>query len=172
MEKLALAKGSNSKKIKVALFNDNKLNKPIKLAVRKLGLYPKIYSFLDRFELHDDISMKLIKKLINKEDPLVLEIGANIGQDTNRFLKAFKNIKIYSFEPDTRAIRQFMKNVNNPKSKLINMAISDKNGHITLHLSSGSKQFVGRKEAIVEWTASSTIKKPIGKSKFVKYEKD
>ena len=162
---------SNIEKIKSIFLKDNSINKPIKIAIRKIGLYQSIYSLFDKLEMHNEISMKYIKKLISKDNPIVLEIGAHIGQDTVRFLKTFRNITIYSFEPDPRSVIQFKKNVKNPNSKLISCAISDKNGYITLNQSTGSIDYVGGKEKINDWTASSTLKNPLKQSNFVRYEK-
>lgn len=49
---------------------------------------------------------KLIKQLLKKDNPIILEIGAHKGTDTLEFLKEFPRIKIYSFEPDPRVIPQ------------------------------------------------------------------
>jgi len=157
-------------KLKSIFFKDNFFNKPIKWIIRKTGLYSFVYTLLDQFELHDDISMKLIKKLVRKENPVIVEIGAHIGQDTNRFIKSFNDLKIYSFEPDPRSIANFMKNVRSKKSELIPMAISNKNGTILLHQSSGNKEYTAGKKSIGEWTASSTIKEPVKHADFIKYK--
>ena len=144
----------------MTILADNPINKPIKKVIRKLGLYGFVYNLLSKFGMHDDISMRFIKKLIGKDNPIILEIGSNTGEDTQRFLKAFKNPKIYSFEPDPRAIKLFKENICSPNSELITFAISNKNSYITLHQSSGRIEYVAGKEVIEDWTASSTIKKP------------
>ena len=47
-----------------------------------------------------------IKKLLNnKEDPVIIEIGAHYGEDTVEFLKEFDDVKMYCFEPDPRNIQ-------------------------------------------------------------------
>ena len=51
-----------------------------------------------------------IKYLINKDNPTILEIGANCGQTTIEFLNILPNAKIYCFEPDPHAISKFEKN--------------------------------------------------------------
>lgn len=40
-----------------------------------------------------------LKKILNKSNPRVLEIGAHHGQDTIRFCKTFEDLDIYCFEP-------------------------------------------------------------------------
>ena len=78
-----------------------------------------------------------IKKLIGKEDPVILEIGAHKGTDTRRFLSEFKHIRLYCFEPDPRNIQVFKININDTRCKLVEAAVSACDGEITLHMSSG-----------------------------------
>lgn len=40
------------------------------------------------------ISIAEIKRLVGKEDPVILELGANDGADTERFLNAFPAAKV------------------------------------------------------------------------------
>jgi len=83
---------------------------------------------------------RLIRKLIRKENPIILEIGANTGRDTKRFLKKFKNISLYCFEPDPRCIRKFKKNIDDNRCELYEVAISDHDSSkCDFHLSGGSR---------------------------------
>ena len=50
-----------------------------------------------------------IKILLNKENPVILEVGTNDGEDSEEFLKVFEKIQLYCFEPDPRAIKRFKK---------------------------------------------------------------
>ena len=50
---------------------------------------------------------QLIKKLVGKDDPLIVEIGAHYGEDTLRLLETFPNANIHCFEPDDRNISIF-----------------------------------------------------------------
>ena len=43
---------------------------------------------------------QLIKKFIRKKNPIILDIGANVGQSVDRFKKLFDNPLILSFEPE------------------------------------------------------------------------
>lgn len=65
---------------------------------------------------------KLIKQLLKKDNPIILEVGAHKGTDTLGFLKEFPRIKIYSFEPDPRIIAQHRNLVNDPRSQLYELA--------------------------------------------------
>ena len=154
------------------LFLDNTFNKPIKFILRKCGLNLTLGKFIGELGLYADIPMKLIKNLVKKDNPVILEIGANTGTDTNKFIKTFKEITMYCFETDPRAIKIFKKKVNSSKIKIIEAAISDKNGYTTFHLSSGNSKWKSSKKAGDEWIYSSTIKKPINPSDFIEYKKD
>lgn len=161
-------------KIRSILFKDNIINRPIKFLIRKIGLYPLIYKFLDKFGLHNEISFRFIKKCVNKENPIILEIGCNVGQDTKRFLKVFNNPKIYCFEPDPRCIKKFKENIDKENVKLIEIAISNKNGTITFHQSSGVLRNAVGEELIEDYMGSGTIKTPdyTKIASHVKYKKD
>ena len=73
-------------------------------------------------------------------NPIVLEIGAHIGQDTKRIHNNFPdNVKLFTFEPDPRNIETlklntFYKEKNIP---IIVKAIGDKDGVTSFHLSGG-----------------------------------
>ena len=127
-----------------------------------------------------NLSHKQIKKLINKEEPVILELGSHKGFDTKRFLAEFKYLTIYCFEPDPRCIKEFKKSINDNRCKLIEAAVSDIDGKTSLHMSGGYnpgklsrlynllktlgilKYFINTKE---EWDFSSSIKKAISNSK-------
>lgn len=50
-----------------------------------------------------------------RTDPLILDIGANVGQSVERFRKAFPTAIIHSFEPSQQTFRQLSENVANDK---------------------------------------------------------
>jgi FkbM family methyltransferase len=125
------------------------------------------------------LDQKEIKKLLRIEDPLILEIGAHKGVDTQRFLNEFKKIRIFCFEPDPRCINEFKKYIKDKRCTLIEAAVSDTDGKTILHLSGGYNpgkfarlyrllksfgliKYFQQKE---EWDFSSTINKnPISNS--------
>jgi len=65
----------------------------------------KILSTVDKE--NGAITVREIKYLVGKPNPVILEIGANIGQTTLDFLKEIPESTIYCFEPDPRAIATF-----------------------------------------------------------------
>jgi len=134
------------------------------------------------------ISQVEIGSLLNKHDPLILEIGAHYGSDTRRFLEVFSDIRIYSFEPDPRCIEEFRRRVKSDRSTLVEAAVSCFDGVASLNLSGGwpvkvprlvrnlglrrlytrivlmcrARLGVGIQD---QWTGSSSIKKSLSHSK-------
>lgn len=72
------------------------------------------------------------------EPKVFLEIGANDGVDTNKFLEAFPEVVIHCFEPDSRAISAFKRNVKSPRVHLHETAIGAIDGSVTFYQSDGA----------------------------------
>ena len=85
---------------------------------------------------------------------LLLEIGANDGDDTKRFIDAFPGCCVVAFEPDPRAIEKFLAHVDR-KCVLVMAAVSDEVGETDLHMSAGAPGFHDP-----EWDKSSSICRP------------
>lgn len=45
-----------------------------------------------------------IRRCVGKDDPIIVEVGANCGQTTLDMLEAMPRATIYAFEPDPRVI--------------------------------------------------------------------
>ncbi len=77
--------------------------------------------------------VKIFKEYIKPGDT-VLDIGANIGYHT--LLASKLGAKVYAFEPEPETFKLLQKNVeyNNCVAVLINKAVSDKNGTVTLYI--------------------------------------
>jgi FkbM family methyltransferase len=102
-----------------------------------------------------------IKKLLQKDNLIILEIGSHIGTDTMRFLEAFRDIKIFCFEPDPRCIIAFKNFINDERCILIEAAVSNIDGKTILNMSGGwPPGFPGKGD----WDASSSIKNSISHS--------
>lgn len=111
--------------------------------------------------------------MLQKEDPVVLEIGANDGRDTEQFLREFKDIRIYCFEPDPRNLAILRKYIKDNRCVVVGAALSNKDGEAILHMSTGWPrqvpkwvQVLGLSKAYTslrgkEWTASSSILEPV-----------
>ena len=107
----------------------------------------------------------LLKSVIKKDSPIILDIGANNGKDTVFFLKNFSNSLVYSFEPDERALKDFIKRAKKHKkfyerNKLFTYAISDKDSFSSFYMtkSSGSSSL---REPLLLFDDSQEIEKII-----------
>jgi FkbM family methyltransferase len=98
-----------------------------------------------------------IRDLVGRDDPVILDIGANCGQTTGELLDVFPQATIFAFEPDPRAIADFRLNVCSPRVRLFECAVGATNGTVTFHQSSGADDdpdFRG------EWDLSGSIRRP------------
>ncbi len=124
-----------------------------------------------RYFLHDDnISIKeddvitedLLKELIGKDDPVILDIGCNDGSQSLWLSKMFSNAQVYSFEPDPRARRRFLENVGEKgvNIRLFDIAISDRDGEIDFYCSDGAPDERWREICSEGWDLSGSIRRP------------
>ncbi|HBT08332.1 MAG TPA: hypothetical protein DEB18_01555 [Leeuwenhoekiella sp.] len=81
-------------------------------------------SWMKRYKKKFDI----FKVILEKEDPIIVEIGAHYGEDSVRFTETFEKSTIYCFEPDPRNIAIFKKHVDNSRIKLFECALSNEEG--------------------------------------------
>jgi len=95
-----------------------------------------------------------LKDIINKPNPLIIEIGCWNGNDTELFLNVFPECKIFGFEPDPRNIERIRAKIKNPRFELIEEAISDMDAQMTFYESHGAIN--GEKD----WSASGSLNKP------------
>ena len=94
-----------------------------------------------------------IKYLVGKVNPVIIEVGANIGQTTAKILNQIPGATIYCFEPDPRAVLEFKKNINSPNVHLFESAVGNENGSVVFHQSSGVDEYK-------DWNQSGSIKQP------------
>src|ERR1700761_2337311 len=81
-----------------------------------------------------------IKTLVGKDDPVILDVGANSGQTTAAILEAIPGATIFAFEPEPRAIAKFRNSIRSPRVKLFECAVGAVNGTVTFHQSAGEEQ--------------------------------
>ena len=84
---------------------------------------------------HYGKKFQLIKELINKDDPLIVEIGAHYGEDTLRFLETFPNANIHCFEPDDRNIKILNQTVIDERVIIYQLALSNQKGKVRFYKS-------------------------------------
>jgi FkbM family methyltransferase len=100
-----------------------------------------------------NIEIRTLKQFIGKSDPVIVEVGANVGQTTEEFLREMPGARIYCFEPDPRAIRKFKDRIHSPNVELFECAVGNENGSVVFHQSSGEG-------AAKDWDQSGSIRKP------------
>lgn len=99
-----------------------------------------------------------IRRCIERDNPVVLELGCNDGSDSANFLQEFARINLHCFEPDPRPIKRFRDRINDSRCTLHEIAIGAFDGEVEL-IQSGGVPPDGRME---DWDLSSSIRKPTG----------
>lgn len=77
----------------------------------------------------------LPKSLLKKDNPTIIDIGANVGFFSILSILKFKNPNIISFEPIKRNFDMLKKNIseiNQKNLRIVNKAVSNTNGEIIL----------------------------------------
>jgi FkbM family methyltransferase len=106
-----------------------------------------------------------IKNLINKENPMIFEIGCADGGDTLEFINTFSDLEIYCFEPEPKNIKLVKEKINYPKHHLFEGVISDVNGELIFNRS--------RTDNPDDLSYSGSIKKPkehLNEWSFIKFD--
>lgn len=112
-----------------------------------------------------------IRQLVGRNDPVIIEIGANCGQTTVELLKAMPDATIFAFEPEPRAIAKFRNAIASPNVHLFECAIGAVNGTTSFYQSSGAEHLAEYREG---WDQSGSIRRPSSHLKvwpWVKFEK-
>lgn len=106
-----------------------------------------------------NLQPEIIRTLLRRDDPLLLEIGAWEGDDTASFLVAMPNARILAFEPDPRPYATLLKRFDsNGNVALLPLAVGATLGRVTWYQSHGDiPSDVCRDH---DWSLSSSLKKP------------
>jgi FkbM family methyltransferase len=107
----------------------------------------------DVFKEDGALNADAIHALVGRDDPIILEIGANNGNTTLEMLRAMPNAKIYAFEPDPRAIKHFKASVTSQNVRLFECAVGGHNGSTVFHQSTGEGKYE-------DWNLSGSIRTP------------
>jgi FkbM family methyltransferase len=101
----------------------------------------------------NDLTKDAIKKLIGKNDPIILEVGSYNGEDSLEMLREMPQAEIYAFEADPTSIQHF-KDLNHPDEiVLVEKAVGKEDGYIDWYPSQTNH---GKR-----WSLSSSLKKPL-----------
>jgi len=110
--------------------------------------------------MEGDINKNVFKTYLNKQNPVIFDIGAFDGNDSIEFLNMFESPDIYAFEADSRSVELFKKYVGNKPINLIETALANVDGMITFYESESDTRKHKRHDHEKTWSASSSIKKP------------
>ncbi len=141
------------------------MSRALRVRIRELFTQSRLSS---KASLTDE---KLLR-LLNRPDPVILEIGAHDGATTNRLLQLFESGTVFAFEPDPRAIQKHRASVDDPRASLFEIAIANENGTTTFHMSSGVNPYIGHEG---DWDQSGSIHRPTGHLEvhpWVKFERE
>lgn len=98
-----------------------------------------------------------LRELLGRDNPVILNVGANRGQSTAAMLRAMPGATIYAFEPDPRCIAIFRRFIKHPRVHLQTCAVGARNGTATFHQSSGAEHLSGYRDG---WDQSGSIRRP------------
>lgn len=84
-----------------------------------------------------DFTPQDARRLVGRDDAVVLECGSNEGDDTCKFLEAFPTGIIHCFECEPRAISKFRRRCLGERAKLYEVALAESEGTRTFHRSGG-----------------------------------
>lgn len=107
----------------------------------------------------EKISPEKLRELLGKDDPLILEVGCNDGDDSAVFVNTFAGGVLHCFEPDPRPIKQFKgRNFDAARVVLHEVAVGDKPGVAQFYQSSGTTKGAHKQD----WDLSGSLNKPTG----------
>jgi 2-O-methyltransferase len=110
--------------------------------------------------LPGELDLDELPKLLDKDDPLILDIGANDGSHTLEFLRLFSQARVCAFEPDQRALERFRAKVKSERVRHFDLAISDIDGTAEFHVSDGLPPGDEQSLRPGGWDLSGSIRKP------------
>lgn len=105
----------------------------------------------------NDLTHPEIRRMVQRRDPIILEIGANDGEDTQAFLASFPFCFVHCFECDPRAIAKWKNRVKDHRARLYEFALDDHEGEATFYQSSGSPF-----PHVKDWDKSGSLNVPTG----------
>lgn len=112
-----------------------------------------------------DLKPEALAAILDRPDPVIVEVGANDGRDTARFLAAFPGAVVTAFEPDPRPLWRFNRLVPLGRVELIAAAVADYDGEAPWFASGGVPPRTDgdwAEEANSDWDLSGSILQPTG----------
>ena len=87
------------------------------------------YNLVRHYETHD--SFRDIKRFLTKQDLLIFDVGANVGQTAKEFEAGFPHATIHSFEPSPSSYDKLKKAVRPGRTHAWNLALGSNAGQQT-----------------------------------------
>lgn len=75
----------------------------------------------------------LKKYLKDKKNPIVLDIGANVGNYSKYILESTNDASVIAFEPHPKTYQQLISNIEEIRFKAYNLGVGDQNGQLELY---------------------------------------
>jgi len=101
-----------------------------------------------------------ILKHIARTNVTILDIGANNGDHSLHFLNVFPYGRIFSFEPDPRAIAKYRATVSSERAKLVEAGIGAETGRSIFYQSGGQPWEPRGQDWSSGWDLSGSIRRP------------
>jgi FkbM family methyltransferase len=118
-----------------------------------------------------DLTAGELREILGRDDPFIVEAGANDGTNTQGFLEAMPQAAVICFECDPRPLTRF-KCRHDSRVILREHAISHRRGTLTFHQSGGAVPH-STAPCKADWDYSGSICKPTGhlnRDPFIKFE--
>lgn len=74
----------------------------------------------------------LLPSILAKDDPIIFDVGANVGNYSASLLKKIPKANVYAFEPHPKTFLKLSENLPLKEKNLYNLALSDISGELTL----------------------------------------
>ena len=106
------------------------------------------------------LDLDMLPGLLERDDPVILDVGCNDCSHTLEFLRLFKRAKVHAFEPEPRAMQSARHRVKDDRVSLYDVAISDVDGETEFFVSNGLPSAEWQQVRPNGWDLSGSIKKP------------
>lgn len=115
-----------------------------------------------------------IKAILGWSSRTIVEMGAHYGEDSQRFLDAFPQCRLFCFECSPVCIEVFKRRITDPRCVLLERAICDLDGSHEFHPSSGTPPTGFPDPECKSWTYSGSLNEPTGhlSQKWCKFDED
>ena len=81
----------------------------------------------------------MTKLVIKKSEPVIFDVGANVGQSIKRYKKIFENPILHSFEPSIDAVNILKEKYKNEKDLfVINSAVGEKDENLEFNINASN----------------------------------